>query len=609
MTRFARIRRRPDHWSSEHARARARAAERLDGPLGLAEATWLDGHLAACVDCARVAAAYDADRLLLRSLRDEDPEPPRDLWARTAAAIEQESAARGRTPVPAGRTSGRRVPLGVLSGVAVIAVVVGVSAVSSGFLGGTDGSVALQGNGSPAPEVGGASTDVTGGGAVPESAEALPTPLAVGAGSVKWLRTEPDGAFAFNAAPVHEVCPVGGDAECATLGDGSGSVLDLAANPKTIIGSPSQDQAVVVSDDGHGGERITVVDLPIDRVGEVPAETPTAAPSQAPTETPAASAAPTGEPTLAPSTDPTETTATASAAPVESTSPAPTEEPATPAPTVTVSPEPTVAASLAIASDIEVVGESAAFSGDGTWFAFTAQPIGGSGGPDVYVWRVGDEAARRLTSDGVSQFASWRGNEVVASRAGTVGAGSRANPQSVFIDPATGDERPAGAAWRPVFDPRGQRAVAWIGTVTADAAGTPAVPAAGRLELRSWVGDAGMRDTDGQVVHEASGADFDVRWDGTGEWFAVWIADPSGAEIGRLSLFRVEPVSDRLVSPDGAPADVPALAGFSIGEGRLAWVTPPGQDGEGSRVQVVAWTPDGVGSVETAPGEDVIVVR
>ena len=40
----------------------------------------------------RSPAAYEADRLALRGLRDRAPEPPRDLWARTAAAIERESA-------------------------------------------------------------------------------------------------------------------------------------------------------------------------------------------------------------------------------------------------------------------------------------------------------------------------------------------------------------------------------------------------------------------------------------------------------------------------------------------------------------------------------------
>ena len=39
--------------------------------------------------------------------------------------------------------------------------------------------------------------------------------------------------------------------------------------------------------------------------------------------------------------------------------------------------------------------------------------------------------------------------------------------------------------------------------------------------------------------------------------------------------------------------------GFSIAKGRLAWATPPGQGGEGSRVQIVAWSGDEVGSTES----------
>jgi hypothetical protein len=52
-----------------------------------------------------------------------------------------------------------------------------------------------------------------------------------------------------------------------------------------------------------------------------------------------------------------------------------------------------------------------------------------------------------------------------------------------------------------------------------------------------------------------------------------------------------------------------ALPGFSITDGRLAWATPPGQGGEGSRVQIVAWTDDAVGAVESVPIEDVVVVH
>ena len=57
--------------------------------------------------CRSVAAAYEADRLALRGLRDQQPEPPRDLWARTAAAIERESAV-ARRPRADGARRDRR---------------------------------------------------------------------------------------------------------------------------------------------------------------------------------------------------------------------------------------------------------------------------------------------------------------------------------------------------------------------------------------------------------------------------------------------------------------------------------------------------------------------
>jgi hypothetical protein len=58
--------------------------------------------------------------------------------------------------------------------------------------------------------------------------------------------------------------------------------------------------------------------------------------------------------------------------------------------------------------------------------------------------------------------------------------------------------------------------------------------------------------------------------------------------------------------------DVPALAGFSIGDRRLAWATPPGQDGDGSRLQVLAWNGDDSGLVVSEPGsgsDPIVVVR
>jgi hypothetical protein len=114
---------------------------------------------------------------------------------------------------------------------------------------------------------------------------------------------------------------------------------------------------------------------------------------------------------------------------------------------------------------------------------------------------------------------------------------------------------------------------------------------------------------DALVAADAASAGFDVRWDEAGDWVAVWVADAVDPSVGRLSLYHVDPARRELERPKDAPADVAALPGFSIGEGRLAWATPPGQDGEGSRVQIVAWNADGVGSIETAPGEDVVIIR
>ena len=111
------------------------------------------------------------------------------------------------------------------------------------------------------------------------------------------------------------------------------------------------------------------------------------------------------------------------------------------------------------------------------------------------------------------------------------------------------------------------------------------------------------------VVADSATAGFDVRWDESGEWVAVWVADEADPERRPAQPLSRQRRSRELERPDDAPTGVPALPGFSIGEGRLAWATPPGQDGEGSRIQIVAWSDDGVGTVESAPGEDLVVIR
>lgn len=593
MSPFRRVGRRPDHWSSPHERARSHAAERIDGDLDPLEARWLDTHLAECSDCRAVAAAYEADRVALRSLRDVRLDPPRDLWARTAAGIEREATSGragrfGRRVAP----RGDRMPLGAMSGLAVAIVVVGASLLSGRS---AQPPVASATDAGSPIAVASATAPVVPSPGGPTLAPAA-TPMAVAAMKVRWVTSGSDGSVTINAAPIDHVCPVDDQPSCAALDDQEARKLTLKNRPKSVVGSPDDSQAVVVASDGSGQDEVIVLVLP------------TEAPTPAPTES--ASSTETTNPLDTPAPTPSET---GTETPDASDGPEPSDEPPAslePDPSPTISPEPSVALELAIASGVTVVGDSAAFSPDGSWFAFTARPADGSAGPDVYVWHVGDPLATQLTSDGSTVFASWDGADLIVSRPGEGGEGDEFAGMSVRLDPVTGATTGETIdAWRPVIDPTRQFAVAWHGTVRVDESTLEPRPAVGALALTGWSADGAGPDGAPIDLGAASTAHVDVRWDPTGAWFAVWTGGADDPTIGRLSLFHLDPLTGAFDRPSGAPTDVPAMAGFSIDEGRLAWVTPEGQDAEGSRVQVVAWSGAEVGAVETVPGESVIVVR
>lgn len=584
MSRIHRLRRRAGQSVIIHDRARTLSAQRLSGPLDPGDALWLDEHLAGCDACHSVATAYEANRLALRGLRDRQPEPPRDLWARTSAAIERESAARAGAPSRATHGRSRRVPaLGALSGVAVIAVVIGATVLSGGFLSRPPTTADVPQGSTPPVAV---ATTAASPGA---------TPIAVAAGSVGWIGTASDGALAYNVTTVETVCAHDRRPDCAPVADRDSKRVEMAIRPKSISQSPVRNQAVVVGTDAAGDDAVLVIALPTS--GPSPTPIASSAPSVAPVETPVATPAST-TPAASPGATPTPT--------VE---PAPSvEPPASPS----VTPAPTVAATLAIVSGVTVVGESAAYSPDGAWFAFTARPSDDSAGPDIYVWKVGDEQARKLTDDHASVFASWAGDRLIGSRPVATGTETaEVSAESFVLDPATGAEtRLTGAVWRPVVAPDGRWAVAWEGTVRLAASGLTVGPASGALVLRRFTPGVGP-DTEigrGEVVTD-SAAEFDARWDETGTWLAVWQADTSDPSIGRLSLIQVDTATGTLKRLPGAPKDVTALPGFSIANGRLAWATPPGQGGDGSRVQIVAWTGEAVGAVESGPVEDVVVIH
>lgn len=604
---------RSDDWSTPHLRARARAAERLDDPLDPAEEAWLDEHLAECLDCTAAAADYAGQRLELRALRDRPPVPPRDLWARTAAAIEREAmplSQRRRRSVRSLAT-----PYALLAGALVVAVAVG--------------SLSLSQFNSPAVTPA-TSASVALGAGQPTAAAA--TPILVDPGSVAYL-TQTDGALQLNHIGWTHVCgPT--TPGCETADPEDSRPIGPVASPDSVFGASAGDRPLVVvsNGDGSGGKVYAVA------VAAQPEVTSIPSPSTSPTASSSATPIPT--PTSSPSSTPTKTPKpSASAPPSSPASSTPSSEPASPSPSASALP----ATVVEIARDLKVLDTTAAYAPDGSAFAFTARPADDSHGPDIYLWHVGDPKAAPITNDHRSVFGSWAGGSIVGSTV-TAGSNDRFDRPVAFLL-ARGATEPTllpqtGLAWRPVVDPTGRAAVYWSGRLQATADGLDWTAARGKLVVGRWddvtAGAALPTDSSPDVTAstepspDASATalndadqpqarsettiargpltDWDVRWDKTGTRLAVWIADPEDPTAGRLSLYVVDPFVGRIDRSKPPLIDEPALAGFSMADDHLAWAAPPAAGSKESSVLVLAWTGDDFGKVESAPG-DVILVR
>jgi hypothetical protein len=590
----------PDLPSGDHGRARDLAALAIDEPLSAADAAWLTGHLARCGSCRVIAIEYDEQRILLRSLRDTAPLPPRDLWARTAAAIEHEAVNGPRRTLRLAWP--RRLPVAPVAGLLVVVLVVG-----AGLLNG----VTLF----PAHE------STTKGDGIP-----VPTPIAMTAGQVQFVTRGPDGNLELSTRRYAEVCPVGAEA-CGTSAATDTTPLSASlgdmSNFDAVI-SPSQDH-IVVMDKGSSTGGVYVVAVhppatPIPTVTPTPAATVTPPPA---TPTPAtATATPSGPgPTATPTAPVTPTpaivtptpatTATPVPSPSPSTPPAATPSPpplapaspeASPSPAVEVTPEPD--GTLEIVSGVVVVGGVSGYSTDGSRFAFSARPADGSAGPDVYIWQTADTVARPVTTDHGSLFSSWLGDQLIVSRVvdGT--------PTTMLVDPVTGSEQaaPADGMWRPTVGPNQQSGVWWDGTIKPTEDGFSWTPADGRLVLGSWPDG---KDT--QVLSEGNVTDWQVRWDESGTVLALWLSDGTTGQAGRLSLYVVNSHSGRINLAKPLLADAPAFEGFSLRSGRLAWSAPVpgvgGPDGEDTTVEVLAWSGDAIGHLALPTERGVAVVR
>jgi hypothetical protein len=346
-------------------------------------------------------------------------------------------------------------------------------------------------------------------------------------------------------------------------------------------------------------------------------------------------------------------------------------------------PDSTPSGAIEIASGVSMVGE-AAYSKDGGWLAFSARPADGSTGPDLYLWRVGDQAATPVTTDHATYFSAWLDNTVLASSVGTAAAspagvpgasGEPATPQSTpdagagaspeapaaspetssapvefhptsfLLDPESGvrTDLTQPDLWLPVVDP-GRRVTAyWSGTLVPTPDGLDWQLGAGQLVLDRWVEPgagpapsepgAASSDPSTEPAADPSGDPstaplevvgpagdpvaldvgelgvFKALFGSEGTRLAIWAADDPSAEVGRLHLIVLDPETGTL-DPDVRPlAGEPSLRRFSIDKGRLAWVSPRGQDGQESAVQVLGWKGRNFGEIQTIPAKDLFIVR
>ena len=662
MSEDARRHRSPHPLESPHDRAQALLGERFTEPVDAGDVAWLEEHLAGCADCRAIDAAYRADRRELRALAV--PEPPRDLWARTSAALDAERQRRPQPVASPARAAGTVVgirPLRLTPQVALglAAGVVGV------FLVGSLLEPAVQppdvALGSPLAPSG--SSGLAG----------LATPIAVPGGDVAWSVRAPDGTYSLQEAPVNQVCPTGATADCSPIDIHSQGVAAIPVTPTSVYASLALHQFVVLGRQaGSNGVGLYVVSVggPAQPASPSPTVRPSAPPSAPASPSPSAGATPTPTPSAGPSASAVATSPTPSSGPSSSPGASPSESPApaspsasassaasspTPVATPSVSPAslppgtpaPTAAAVIAIASDLTVLGDTASYSPDGSWFAFSARDVHDSDGSDIYVWHTGAERAIAATTDHRSTYAGWAGARIVGSRVAAPSASpssdgsAKLEATSFFVDPATLDETPLAApAWRPVVDPTGSYVLYWAGTVVPDPTTHGWMTGTGRLVLAPWSklsgppvsssrsparssGTATSQASPGPAsgpsfepielpadLASAAGLDWEARWDETGSHLAIWIADRADPSIGHLALVTIDRRTG-LADPAGPSLrDRPALPGFALGDGHLAWATPPGQDGQGSTLQVYAWSGPHAGQIssQAAGGSDPVIV-
>lgn len=467
-----------------HERARWLAANSVDAPLQPADAIWLSEHLAACPDCASIADEYRSIHEELRSL--QVPEPPRDLWARTSAAmdaIDARSSGR-RQSRPSFSRAGNRPLFGTAIAVGFVVLVAGASLLSQSPIPNLAPG-ATQGAGVALATRSGAGTSQ-----VPNA------PLAIVKGTSYWIASD-GGVYQIKGSSADCSQASGG---CTVAGD-SGQTLGSIASDTSIsaVLAPDASQAAVWT-----SGKIAIVPLAaapqtvsLDLLTPRPTIAATATPVPAtpsPVDTPQSTAANTPAGTSA-GTALISPMATISVAPSIVATPSPT-----PASTAAATGGQVVTQPTAILDGYEIVGRDPEFSADGNLVAFSARPVDHSTGPDLFIWRSGDERAHPVTTSHADLFAGWLGRadghpqkilvSEIAARNGagnTNGGADTVVATSYVFDPTSGDvqmiDRPMLVAG---VDPTGRYLVYWSGSVEFDTVSGLWQPGGGDLYFESW---------------------------------------------------------------------------------------------------------------------------